>query len=135
MNIGEVSKAVDLPVKTIRYYEDIGLVTPDRLNNGYRFFDDLDVERLKLVGRARNLGFGVEACRRLLALYNDTGRASSDVKQLAIEHLAEIDQKIAELESLRKLLLPMVEACKGNEDADCAILDGLVHPNQSEEHD
>lgn len=133
MNIGDVSKAVDLPVKTIRYYEDIGLVVPDRLGNGYRFFDEADIERLKLVGRARNLGFGVEACRRLLGLYNDSGRASSDVKQLALEHLSEIDQKIAELEALRKLLLPMVEACKGNEDADCAILDGLVHPTEDQE--
>ena len=68
MNIGEVEKRAGLPAKTIRYYEEIGLVRPDRRENGYRSFSEQDIHRLRFVQRARSLGFSVEECRRLLSL-------------------------------------------------------------------
>ena len=87
MNIGEVAQTAGLPAKTIRYYEDIGLVTPPRDANGYRAFRDTDVHKLAFLGRARSLGFTIEDCRTLLALYEDQNRASADVKQIAKQHL------------------------------------------------
>lgn len=126
MNISEVSGSTGLPVKTIRYYEDIGLVAPARSPNGYRQFSDRDLHKLAFIGRARSLGFGIDACRGLLRLYNDQTRASADVKRLAQTHLDEIDQKIAELNQMRATLSHLIEACAGNDRPDCPILADLA---------
>ena len=83
MNIKQAGEASGLPPKTIRYYEEIGLVAPARAANGYRDYAEDDVHRLRFIQRARSLGFSVEECRALLALYADEGRASADVKALA----------------------------------------------------
>ncbi|MCC5984656.1 MAG: MerR family transcriptional regulator, partial [Rhodobacteraceae bacterium] len=77
MNIGDVSARTGLPAKTIRYYEDIALITPARAANGYRRFGERDLHRLAFLKRARALGFTVEECRQLLALYEDRSRASA----------------------------------------------------------
>ena len=114
MNIGDVAKHAGLPAKTIRYYEDIGLIEPDRGANGYRDFSDSDLHKLRFLGHARSLGFSIEDCRGLLALYEDKGRASADVKHIAKEHLAKIDAKIAELQAMRHTLAHLVKACAGD---------------------
>jgi MerR family copper efflux transcriptional regulator len=92
MNIGDASALCGLPVKTIRYYEDIGLVEPARRDNGYRDYVDSDVGRLRFLQRARNLGFSIETCRSLLELQEDKNRESAKVKRIALEHLEEIDR-------------------------------------------
>lgn len=119
MNIGDVAARSGLPTKTIRYYEEIGLVRPQREANGYRHFRDSDLHKLKFLGRARSLGFSIEECRGLLALYEDEGRASADVKRIVREHLREIDRKIAELEAMRDTLSDLVDACSGDHRPDC----------------
>ncbi|WP_299825926.1 Cu(I)-responsive transcriptional regulator [uncultured Roseobacter sp.] len=126
MNISDVASSTGLPVKTIRYYEDIGLIAPARSANGYRQFSDSDLHKLAFIGRARSLGFGIDACRDLLRLYNDQTRASADVKKLAQSHLNEIDRKIAELGQMRATLSHLVEACAGNDRPDCPILADLA---------
>ena len=126
MNIGDVSKALGLPAKTIRYYEAIGLVAPLRRQNGYRQYRERDVHKLGFVGRARSLGFSVEDCRLLLALYEDDARASADVRQLAQEHLARIDAKLVELAAMRQTLAQLVETCAGDTRPDCPILADLA---------
>ena len=98
MNIGDVSARTGLPAKTIRYYEDINLIKPLRDDNGYRRFREQDVHKLNFLGRARALGFTIEDCRTLLALYEDETRASADVKQVARDHLAQVEAKIADPE-------------------------------------
>ena len=126
MNISDAARASGLPPKTIRYYEDIGLVRPAREQNGYRDFSRQDTHKLAFLGRARSLGFSIEDCRTLLSLYEDRGRASADVKALAAEHLDRIDQKISELETLRTTLTDLVTRCHGDDRPDCPILDGLA---------
>ncbi|MEM1316365.1 MAG: Cu(I)-responsive transcriptional regulator [Pseudomonadota bacterium] len=128
MNIGEASAASGLPVKTIRYYEDIGLIRPARGGNGYRDFSEPDARKLEFLGRARSLGFSIEDCRTLLSLYEDRGRASADVKRVAREHLDRIAEKIEELEAMRRALDALVERCHGDDRPDCPILDGLAGP-------
>ena len=96
MNIGEAAKRSELPAKTIRYYEDIGLIEPLRDANGYRAFQQDDIHKLTFLSRARALGFTIEDCRALLALWEDSDRASADVRQIATEHLASIEQKITD---------------------------------------
>lgn len=125
MNIGDAAKRSGLPAKTIRYYEEIGLVAPARSDNGYRDFCETDIHRMQFLHRARGLGFSVENCRALLALYDDKKRASADVRELAETHLGEIDRKIRELEALRDTLARLVEACHGDARPDCPILNGL----------
>ena len=126
MNIGQVAKSSGIPVKTIRYYEEIGFIRPDRDANGYRNFDDKDLHKLAFIGRARSLGFTIEECRALLALYEDQSRASADVKRLAMDHLKDIDAKIAALKSMRDTLSDLVTSCAGDDRPDCPILNDLA---------
>jgi Cu(I)-responsive transcriptional regulator len=125
MNIGDVSTRSGLPAKTIRYYEDIGLIRPHRSANGYRCFEETDLHKLAFLGRARALGFTIEDCRMLMALYEDDSRASADVKQLALEHLAKIEEKIADLQAMRDTLRELVTCCAGDNRPDCPILKDL----------
>jgi MerR family copper efflux transcriptional regulator len=125
MNIGEVSDRSGLPAKTIRYYEEIGLVQPRRGDNGYRAFRDSDIHILAFLGRARALGFSIEDCRTLLGLYEDETRESAQVKTVAKEHLVKIDEKIAQLKSMRGTLSHLIEACHGDHRPDCPILTDL----------
>ena len=126
MNISDVAEKTGLPAKTIRYYEEIGLVRPDRRANGYRLFTDTHLHQLAFIGRARALGFSVEDCRTLLSLYQDKARASGDVKDVAQQHLAEIDAKITQLQQMRATLNDLVRACAGDTRPDCPILTGLA---------
>lgn len=125
MNIGDVATRTGLPAKTIRYYEDIGLITPQRDLNGYRRFREQDLHKLTFLGRARALGFTIEDCRTLLALYEDQSRASADVKQVARDHLARIETKITDLIAMRDTLTELVDACAGDNRPDCPILRDL----------
>lgn len=126
MNIGQVATQSGLPAKTIRYYEEIGLIRPQRDANGYRAFRAQDVHTLEFLARARALGFSIEECRALLALWEDKGRASADVREIAAEHLRQIDAKIADLQAMRATLADLVARCAGDGRPDCPILTGLA---------
>ncbi|MBE1283644.1 MAG: Cu(I)-responsive transcriptional regulator [Rhodobacteraceae bacterium] len=125
MNIGEAATQSGLPAKTIRYYEEIGFIMPHRGANGYRDFSDKDVHVLRFLGRSRSLGFSIDHCRTLLALYQDQGRASADVKRVAQQNLKEIDDKIADLQAMRETLAHLIRECAGDDRPDCPILKDL----------
>ena len=127
MNIGEAASRSGLPAKTLRYYEQIGLVVPSgRRRNGYRDYSERDVRLLRFVQRARSLGFSVRECRELLALYLDRNRSSAEVKRIALARIREIERKLRELESMRAALLELAERCHGDDRPDCPILDDLA---------
>lgn len=126
MNIGEASRASRLPTKTIRYYEDIKLIAPQRADNGYRTYSDSDVHRLRFLQRSRGLGFSIDECRLLLSLYEDEERASADVKRLALDKIGEIDRKLSELQSLKVTLSALARDCHGDDKPDCPIIDDLA---------
>lgn len=126
MNIGKASHQSGLPSKTIRYYEDIGFIKPERRDSGYRDFSPDDVELLRFVRGARAHGFTIEECRQLLSLYLDQSRTSAQVKKFALRKIEGIDAEIAKLKTRRKELMDMARRCKGDEGAECAILDGLA---------
>ncbi|GLK51958.1 Cu(I)-responsive transcriptional regulator [Maricaulis virginensis] len=126
MNIGSAARAAGLPVKTVRYYADIGLVeAPDRTQTGYRRYDEAAVRKLAFVRRARDFGFSIEECRELLSLYEDKSRSSADVRAIAAAHLEEIEEKQRQLAALRNELAHLVTACRGDDRPDCPILDRL----------
>ncbi|WP_299648516.1 Cu(I)-responsive transcriptional regulator [uncultured Tateyamaria sp.] len=125
MNISQAAEATNLPSKTIRYYEDIGLISPDRGANGYRSFSDTHIHQLTFLARARALGFSVEDCRSLLALWEDRDRASADVRNIAQKHLTAIEAKIVDLSAMRDTLGNLVKTCAGDDRPDCPILKSL----------
>ncbi|MFK8035231.1 MAG: Cu(I)-responsive transcriptional regulator [Hyphomicrobiales bacterium] len=126
MNIGNASDQTGLPAKTIRYYEEIGLVKPGRASNGYRDYSDKDLNRLAFLQRARSLGFSIPECRLLLSLYEDENRASADVKALALEKIARVEEKIVELKSLQSTLQTLADHCHGNNRPDCPIIEEIA---------
>lgn len=126
MNIGEAGRQSGLPAKTIRYYEDIGLLRPARRDNGFRDYGDKDIHELRFIARARGLGFSVEECRHLLELYRDTGRASTEVREMAAGHIEAIRRKMKELRAMELTLSRLVDQCAGNDRPDCPILDELA---------
>ena len=126
MKIGDAAKCSGLPAKTIRYYEEIGLVAAGRRGNDYRDYGDKEVHELRFVARARALGFSIEECRHLLALYRDRERASADVRDAAEQHIKQIRGKIRELRAMERTLAQLVRACHGDDRPDCPILQGLA---------
>ena len=125
MNIGEAASQTGLPAKTIRYYEDIDLVRPARRNNGFRHYGERAIHDLRFVARARSLGFSIEVCRQLLALYRDKERPSSSVREAATTHITGIRQKISDLKSIERTLSQLIDRCAGDARPECPILDKL----------
>ena len=104
----------------------IGLVAPQRGPNGYRHFSPADVHRLRFLSRARRLDFSLQDCRDLLMLNEDTSRSSADVREIAARHLAQVDERLADLMQLRTALQQLVQSCAGDGHPDCSILDALA---------
>jgi len=127
MNIGTVAELSGVRAKTIRYYEEIGLIpSAVRGDNGYRAYGPSDVETLRFVQRARSLGFSVRDVASLLALWRDKDRASGDVKKLALDQIKAVEERIAQLESIRRTLVDLTERCHGDDRPDCPILEDLA---------
>tara|TARA_R110002167_G_scaffold38412_6_gene119625 strand:- start:418 stop:831 length:414 start_codon:yes stop_codon:yes gene_type:complete len=123
MTIGTISRLSGLSAKTIRYYEEIGLVAaPSRTDAGYRQYSDADLHVLAFVRRARELGFSLNETAELLALWKDRSRSSAEIKSLATQRLSVMDRKLAELESLRVALSDLVSRCSGDDWPDCPII-------------
>jgi MerR family copper efflux transcriptional regulator len=133
MNIGHAAEKSGVAAKTIRYYESIGLIDePDRAANGYRRYGRSDVETLRFIQRARSLGFSLADVGNLLALWRDKSRASADVKALALRHIAEMEKRIADLDSLRRTLVDLTDRCHGDDRPDCPILEDLAGVPESD---
>ena len=126
MKIGEVSEQAGVSQRMIRHYEKIGLIAPAaRRDSGYRDYDQRDVHTLRFIGRARDLGFPIEEIGQLLALWQDRGRSSADVKAVALARAAELKRKAEELNSMRRSLERLAAECHGDERPDCPILEDL----------
>jgi MerR family copper efflux transcriptional regulator len=127
LNIGEAAQASGVSAKMIRHYEETGLVPKaGRTQSGYRVYREADVHRLRFVRRARDMGFSMKEIEALLGLWNDRRRASSEVKRLATKHIADLDQKIAELQAMRRSLAELSRHCHGDHRPDCPILEDLA---------
>ena len=126
-NIGEAAEASGVSAKMIRHYEEIGLVPKaGRTVAGYRIYRDSDVHVLRFIRRSRDLGFTMKEIAGLLGLWQNTRRASGDVKRLAAKHMADLDARIAELQGMRRTLEHLVHCCHGDDRPDCPILDDLA---------
>ena len=129
MNIGQASEASGVSQRMIRHYEKIGLIPPPpRRDSGYRDYSDADVERLRFVANARDLGFPIEDIRDLLSLWSDRSRSSGEVKALALTRAADLGRKVEALEAMRHTLLELADKCHGDDRPDCPIIARLAGP-------
>jgi MerR family copper efflux transcriptional regulator len=127
MNIGDAAQASGVSAKMIRHYESIGLIgAARRTDSGYRVYSEQDVQVLQFIHRGRALGFSLDQIRGLLALWQDKNRASADVRALAKQHIDELNQKISELEAMRRTLERLAASCHGDDRSACPILDDLA---------
>jgi MerR family copper efflux transcriptional regulator len=127
MNIGEAAQASGVSAKMIRHYESIRLLpAAQRTAAGYRVYGEQDVRLLQFIHRGRALGFPLEKIAGLLALWQDQGRASADVRQLAEQHITELNRKIEELQAMKRTLETLARSCHGDQRSDCPILDDLA---------
>jgi len=127
MNIGEAAKISGVNAKLIRHYESIGIVPKaSRSEAGYRTYSETDVHILSFVKRSRNLGFSMKEIKKLVSLWRNKSRASAEVKNLAIKHVEEMEQKILELQSMVKTLKHLAKTCHGDNRPDCPILNDLA---------
>ena len=132
MNIGKAAAMAGLTVKTVRYYANIGLVSPVQDGRtGYRQYSADAVAKLRFIGTARRFDFSIDECRELLSLYEDKQRPSKEVKALTLEKITEIDSRLSELKALRDQLDLLARQCHGNDRPDCPILDALASNDSS----
>ena len=126
VTIGKVAKITDCNIETIRYYEKIGLLQePERSEGGFRLYTNEEIKRLNFIKRARRLGFSLDEIRGLLELVDSDSYTCSEVKEITLEHLQEIERKITDLENLRSVLAEMASTCEGGEVPDCAVIEVL----------
>lgn len=128
MNIGEAAKISGVNAKLIRHYESIGIVPKaSRSDAGYRTYTEADVHILSFVRRSRNLGFSMKEIKKLVGLWRNKNRSSSEVKNLAIKHVEEMEQKIIDLQSMVKTLKHLAKTCHGDQRPHCPILNDLAN--------
>ncbi|GAB59724.1 Cu(I)-responsive transcriptional regulator [Rheinheimera nanhaiensis] len=130
LTIGAAAKASGLTAKMIRHYEQSGLLQkPPRTDAGYRLYNSQQLQQLSFIQQARRLGFSLSEIGSLLQLWQDPARESRAVKQLAEQHLADIAEKIAELQNMQQLLQQLADSCSADSSPDCAILAALAPAN------
>ncbi len=126
MVIGEAAKASGVSAKMLRYYEGIGLIpAAGRTRAGYRTYDAGDIETLRFIRRARDLGLSMPRIRLLVGLWQDRQRPSREVKRIALAHAAELRARIAELTAMCATIEELAAACHGDQRPDCPILRDL----------
>lgn len=126
MQIGSAAKASGVTAKMIRHYEVIGLIpSADRMDSNYRSYSSEDVHRLQFVRRARALGFSMDHICELLKLWGDRNRCSSEVKAIALAHVADMETKILHLREMADTLHRLADACEGDDRPGCPIIKSL----------
>ena len=126
MNISQAARITGLSSKTIRDYEQAGLIAaPERGANGYRQYTAAHIDTLHFIKHAREVDFSLAQIAELLALRNNPSRASADVKALVGEHIHTLQQKIARLHAMETTLAAWHARCHGNSSPDCAIIEQL----------
>jgi MerR family copper efflux transcriptional regulator len=129
MNIGQAASETGITAKMIRYYESISLIGQSRRTDaGYRTYQANDLHALRFIKSARTLGFSLEQIRELLSLWQNADRASADVKAIALDHVSQLNTRIAELTEMRDTLSHLAQSCHGDDKPDCPILQTLGMP-------
>ena len=125
-NIGEAARRSNVSAKMVRHYESLGLLpTVERTDAGYRLYTDKEVHTLRFIKRSRNLGFSMLEITELLKLWQNQQRSSQDVRNIAVKHVEDLNQRIDEMQVMKRTLEHLIHCCHGNDRPDCPILDEL----------
>ncbi|MDY6946237.1 MAG: Cu(I)-responsive transcriptional regulator [Pseudomonadota bacterium] len=126
-SIGRAAELSGITPKMIRHYESLELIPKAARTAGdYRVYAPADIHTLRFIRRARRLGFSMDEIGTLLGLWRNQRRASQQVKRLALKHIADLDSKIGELQSMRAALADLAEHCHGDAKPECPILADLA---------
>lgn len=126
MNIGKAAAATGVSAKSIRYYEQIGLLaSTSRSESGYRIYAASDLHALRFIRSARRLGFSIPQISTLLELWRDQKRSHSAVRAIARTHIDELKSKIEELQAMVNALTELADRCHEGNRPDCPILEEL----------
>lgn len=127
MKIGELAELGGVNVQTVRYYERRGLLPePARTYSGYRRYGEHDVMRLRFILRAKGLGFTLSEVAELLELHANPSRTAEDVRQQALEKIADVESRMRDLERIQSALQRLVEACSGHgRVGECALMHAI----------
>lgn len=138
ISIGALSQKTHVKIATIRYYEQIGLITPlERTEGNQRRYNGANIDRLAFIKHARALGFSIEAIKALITLQEHSDRTCGEAREISQTHLLEVRRKIDRLERLERELLRITNGCDENGPTDdCYILTSLAdHSLCTTEHD
>lgn len=125
-NIGEAARRSNVSAKMVRHYESLGLLpTVERTDAGYRLYTDKEIHTLRFIKRSRNLGFSMLEITELLKLWQNQQRSSQDVRNIAVKHVEDLNQRIDEMQVMKRTLEHLIHCCHGNDRPDCPILDEL----------
>ena len=123
--IGEVARQLAVSVDTLRYYEKIGLLPKvSRTESGIRCYREKDISRLKFIKRAQQMNFTLAEIGDLLKMREAPQRARSEIRQLTANKLEEVEQRLTELDTLRRELTLLVNLCTASEEG-CPIIDRI----------
>ena len=127
VNIGQAAQASGVSARMVRHYESLGLLgAVARTDSGYRQYSAADVHTLRFIKRARDLGFSMAEIAELVGLWHNQARASASVKQIAQDHVDELEKRIQAMQAMRRTLQNLLQHCHGDERPACPILDDLA---------
>ncbi|MEI6896979.1 MAG: Cu(I)-responsive transcriptional regulator [Psychromonas sp.] len=127
VSISQAAKMTGLSIKSIRHYEQIGLIsTPPRSENEYRYYPEALIKQLHFIKSTKDAGFNLKESRALLELSEDNMRSSADVKHIALQKITELEKRIKQQQQLLKSLKSLTQQCQGDKQASCPIIDAFV---------
>lgn len=130
--IGTAALRAGVSPRMVRHYESLGLLAQvARTEAGYRQYSEADIHALRFIRRSRDLGFSIPEIAALLGLWHDRARESSQVKQIAQAHIANLAERIAAMQAMQRTLAQLVACCAGDARPDCPILDDLAAPDSA----
>jgi MerR family mercuric resistance operon transcriptional regulator len=126
LSIGKLSRLTGVNIETIRYYERIGIMpVPPRTQSGQRVYAEDHLKRLTFVRRSRELGFSLDEVRALLGLVGRHTLTCAEIRDMARDHIAHIQERVKDLKKLERVLTDLVDRCHGKNVPECPLLDTL----------
>ena len=126
LSISQAARETALSVKSIRHYEEIGLISPPRGDNDYRYYPEQLLKQLHFIKSTRDAGFNLKESKALLALCENQQRSSADVKAIAEHKIAELETRIEQQQALLDKLKTITAQCHGDKEPNCPIIDALA---------